>query len=228
VSILPDDEARRLIDQAPLTDNLRPLAERGVVRRYRRGALLVQEGEPGDTLMIVIEGQVRAFSEAPPDGRGRENGREITFGIYHAGDFVGEMSLDGQPRSASVEALQATVCAIVTRQSIRSHISQYPDFAFDLLTRVISRARSATANARDMALNDVYSRLRALLHELAGPGDEQGVRRIAERPTHREMASRLGCSREMVSRLLKDLAQGGHVATDGRGLVLPKPLPTRW
>jgi CRP/FNR family transcriptional regulator, cyclic AMP receptor protein len=228
VSVLADDEARRLILAARLSPMLQPLAERGVVRRYRRGARLLQEDEPGDTLLIVIDGQVRAFSEAPPDGRGRDKGREITFGVYATGDYVGEMALDGKPRSASVEALVPTVCSIVTRQSIRSHITEYPDFAFELLARVIARARHATDNARDMALNDVYTRLRALLQGLVGPADRSGIRKVDARPTHRDMASRLGCSREMVSRLLKDLEKGGYLETEGRGLRLLRQLPPRW
>ncbi len=228
MSALTDDEARRLIDLAPLSALLRPLAERGVVRRWKKGALLVEEGDAGDTLLIVIKGRVRAFSESPPDARGRDTGREITYGVYTAGDYVGEMSLDGLPRSASVDAVEPTVCSIVTRQSIRLHIAQYPDFAFELLARVIERARFATAIARRMALYNVYSRLCMLLDESAGRQEDDGSRLIDVRQTHKEVASLLGCSREMVSRLLKDLEVGGYVRKEGSSLRLLKPLPTGW
>lgn len=228
VSALSDEEARRLIAQAPLSDLLRPLAERGQLRRWRRGSLLMEEGDPGDTLLILVSGRVKAFSETPPSPHGRDKVREITYGIYTAGDYIGEMTLDGGARSASVVALETTVCSVVTRHSIRLHIAEHPDFAFELLSRVIARARGATHNAKGMALLDVYSRLRALLEELAGPASADGSRLIAERLTHAETASRLGCSREMVSRLLKDLDVGGYVRVDGAGLRLIRPLPQRW
>lgn len=228
VSALSDDEARRLLAQAPLSPLLRPLAERGQLRRWRRGSLLVEEGDPGDTLLIVVEGRVKAFSETPPSAHGRDKVREITYGIYTAGDYIGEMTLDGGARSASVIAMENTVCSVVTRHSIRLHIGEHPDFAFELLSRVIARARGATSNAKGMALLDVYSRLRALLDEQAGPAGPDGSRLIAERLTHAETASRLGCSREMVSRLLKDLDIGGYIRVEGPGLRLLKPLPQRW
>lgn len=228
VSALSDDEARRLIEQAPLSPLLRPLAERGQVRRWRRGSLLVEEGDPGDTLLIVVEGRVKAFSETPPSANGRDKVREITFGIYTAGDYIGEMTLDGGTRSASVVALDTTVCSVVTRHSIRQHIAEHPDFAFELLARVIARARGATTNAKGMALLDVYSRLRSLLDTLADAAAADGSRLIVERLTHAETASRLGCSREMVSRLLKDLDTGGYIRVEGAGLRLLKPLPMRW
>ena len=88
-------------------------------------------------------------------------------------------------------------------------------------------ARAATLSARQMALNDVYGRLRALLESLAEP-QPGGTRRIAERLTHREIANRIGCSREMVSRLMKDLERGGYAAPGARGTTLARPLPPRW
>ncbi len=228
VPTLGEEEARRLIEAAPLSPLLRPLAERGQLRRWRRGSLLVEEGDPGDTLLIVIEGRVKAFSETPPSPNARDKVREITYGIYTAGDYIGEMTLDGGTRSASVIALDTTVCSIVTRHSIRQHIGECPDFAFELLSRVIARARGATDNAKGLALLDVYSRLRSLLDALAAAPLPDGSRLIAERLTHAETASRLGCSREMVSRLLKDLDTGGYTRVEGRGLRLLKALPLRW
>jgi CRP/FNR family cyclic AMP-dependent transcriptional regulator len=226
--LIPEADARRLLDAAPLSPLLRPLADRGQLRSWRKGSLLVEEGDIGDTLLIVIDGRVKAFSEARHDLNARDKSREITYGIYAAGDYVGEMSLDGGPRSASVVALEPTVCSVVTRQSIRLHIAEHPDFAFELLARVIRRARGATVNARSMALLDVYGRLRALLEDMAAPPEPDGSRLIPVRLTHAETASRLGCSREMVSRLLKDLDTGGYIRAEGAGLRLVKPLPLRW
>lgn len=196
------------------------LAARGVQRRYRAGALLIQEGDLGDTLYIILSGRLRAFAAD-------NNNKEITLGIYGAGDYVGEMSLDGGPRSANVETVETSVCAVVTRDTLRSFIAERPEFAFDLIGRLIRRARMATESARNLALIDTYGRLTRLLNQMAAPQDD-GTRRIPERVTHQELANRVACSREMVSRLLKDLESGGYVKVQDRRLVLLKTLPARW
>ena len=203
-----------------MTANLFALAERGEIRRYRKGTLLIQEGDHGDTIFIILSGRLRAFSQG-------ENDREITYGVYGAGEYLGEMSLDGGPRSASVITQEASQCVVVSRRTLERFIAECPDFAFELLAKVIRRARTATLKARVLALNDVYGRLRLLLGELALL-QADGTLRVADRLTHQEMASSLGCSREMVSRLMKDLERGGYISVQDARLVLRKPLPQRW
>ncbi len=205
---------------AVLPDSLQLLARRGELKRFRKGHLLIEEGELGDTLFIILRGRVRAFASG-------DKGREITHGTYGVGEYIGEISLDGGPRSASVEVIDACECAVVTRQTLLQHIAEHPEFALELLAKVIRRARSATLNVKQLALNDVYGRLVLMLNELAVP-QADGTRLIAERLTHREIANRLGCSREMVSRLMKDLEGGGYLVDEGVGHRLPKHLPARW
>ena len=205
---------------AVLPESLRRLAVRGELKRYRKDVTLIHEGDQGDTLFILLTGRVRAFGSA-------ENGREITYGTYDAGEFLGEIILDGGPRSASVITLKPTDCVLVTRHTLLQHIAEHPEFAFDLLANVIRRVRAATLSTKHMALDDVYGRLVLLLNQLAQP-QADGTRLIAERLTHKEMASRLGCSREMVSRLMKDLEGGGYASATGSALTLLRPLPARW
>ena len=203
-----------------LSDSLRALARRGVVKSYRKNTVLIEEGDPGDSLYIILAGRLRAYA-------GNDKGREITYGSYGPGDYLGEMSLDGGPRSASVITLEPSVCALVTRHTLEQHLRDEPAFAFELLAKVIRRARAATLSMRQMALNDVYGRLRLLLGELAQT-QADGSRSIDRMPTHQDIAHRLGCTREMVSRLLKDLERGGYVRVEGRRLVLLRELPARW
>ena len=205
---------------AALSESLRPLAARGVQHRYRKGTLLISEGDLGDALYIVLEGRVKAFSIDARD-------REIVYGVYGPGEYFGEMSLDGGPRSASVATLEPTTCVTIARQTLREHIAAHPEFAFELIARIIRRARLATQSARSMALLDVYGRVVRLLDELAvAQGD--GTRLIAERLTHADIAGRVGCSREMVSRLMKDLENGGYLAIDRAGVSLIRKLPPHW
>jgi CRP/FNR family cyclic AMP-dependent transcriptional regulator len=206
--------------QTPISDFTDALAALGISRRYRKGSLLIQEGDFGDTLFIIRLGRVRAYSA--DDG-----GKEITLGLYGPGDYVGEMALDGGPRSANVEALEPTDCAVVSRDVLRSFIAQQPEFAFEMMKRLIQRARLATESARTLALIDVYGRLTRLLDQLAEP-QADGTRVLRERITHQSLAHHIACSREMVSRLLKDLEAGGYVAVQDRRLVLLKALPARW
>lgn len=204
----------------PLPPHLAELAARGHRMRCPRGALLIEEGDRGDALFIILSGRVRVFSAD-------RQGREVTYGLYGRGDYVGEMSLDGDCRSASVITLEPTECVMVGRQALTDYLREQPEFAFVLLSRLIRRARAATLSARQIALNDVYGRLAHLLNALAQP-DAEGRRVIAERLTHQALAHRVGCSREMVSRLMKDLERGGYLVKQGGVLVLPLPLPSRW
>ena len=205
---------------AMLSEALRALAQRGEIRRYRKNTLLIEEGDHGDTLYLILTGRLRSYASG-------DKGREITYGIYGPGEYLGEMSLDGGPRSANVVTLEASTCAVVTRATLQQHIAEHPQFAFELIAKIIRRARAATLSAKQLALNDVYGRLVQVLNALAVEQPD-GTRRIGERLTHQELANRLGCSREMVSRLMKDLELGGYVASGRDGLVLLRPLPARW
>ena len=129
---------------AALSAHVEALAARGAERRFRAGTLIIQEGERGDTLYIVRSGRLRAFVSD-------NSGKELTLGLYGPGEYVGEMSLDGGPRSASVEAAEATVCALISREDLLAYIAEQPAFALELMARLIRRARLATDNARSMA-----------------------------------------------------------------------------
>ena len=203
-----------------LPDRLRLLAQRGELKRYRKGHRLIEEGEHGDTIFIILSGRVRVYGTGERD-------REITYGTYGAGEYIGEISLDGGPRSASVDTIEPCECAVVTRHTLLQHIVEHPEFALDLLAKVIRRARAATLSAKQLALNDVYGRLVLLLNSLA-VDQADGTRLISERLTHQETANRLGCSREMVSRLLKDLERGGYLVAANGNYTVVRALPSRW
>ena len=196
------------------------LAEIGKQREYRKNTMLIHEGDDGDTLFVILSGRVKVYAVDASD-------REVTYGIYGPGSYFGEMSLDGGPRSASVITLEPTVCSAVSKRALREFMAENPEFAFHLLTTVIQRARQATRIARSLALDSVYSRLIRFLgnNSVAQP---DGTQMLAERMTHQEMASRIGASREMVSRILKDLETGGYLTTHDHRLVLLSKLPGQW
>ena len=96
--------------------NLRELAARGRVQSYRKDVVIIQEGDYGDTLHIILSGRVKVFATG-------ENDREVVIDAHGPGEFIGEMSLDGGPRSASVMTTEPTVCSVVTRVTLRDHIA---------------------------------------------------------------------------------------------------------
>ncbi len=205
---------------AALTPALRALALRGSIRSYTKNSTIIHEGESGDLLFVLLEGSVKVFSIDA-------DGRDLTYGTIQAGDYFGEMSLDGGPRSASVLALGPCICAAVTRAAVRDHLAEEPEFALDLVAQVIRRARAATETARNMALLDVYGRVIGVLESHQGAAD--AGKPVTIRPiTHQDIASRIGASREMVSRLLKDLEKGGYIKLGVKQITLLNKLPPRW
>jgi CRP/FNR family cyclic AMP-dependent transcriptional regulator len=205
---------------AGLNPSLRALALRGVTRTYRKNTVVINEGEGGDSLFILLQGQVKVFATD-------EHGREITYAVIGPGDYFGEMSLDGGPRSASVMTMEPCTCSVVTRAQVREHLSEEPEFALDLVAQVIRRARAATETARQMALLDVYGRVIHVLESAHGPASPQTPIQLTQ-ITHQQIASRVGASREMVSRLLKDLEKGGYIELGVKRITLKKKLPARW
>jgi len=213
-----DSELADLIARLP--PSLAALAARGTELRYDKGRTLIHEGDVGDTLYIILKGRLRVFSVSTRDER------EITYGDYGPGEYVGEMGLDGGPRSANVVASTRGVSMLIVRAGLEAHIAAHPGFAFELLAKVIARARAATFTARQLALNDVYGRIK-LRFESAAVAQPDGTVRV-ERMTHKEMAALVGCGREMVSRVLKDLETGGYVTLHDDHWLLERPLPARW
>lgn len=205
---------------ALLHPKLRELAQRGAVRSYKKNSVVINEGDVGESLFVLLQGRVKVYATD-------DTGREITYGNIDSYDYFGEMSLDGGPRSASVITLEPCVCSVVTRSSVREHLAAHPEFAMELVAQVIRRARSATETARQMALLDVYGRVISTLERQDGPGRPDAPV-LLQQITHQSIASRVGASREMVSRLLKDLEKGGYIELGVKKITLLKKLPARW
>ena len=198
---------------------LQAMAARGGVKTFPAQAVLVNEEDDSDSIFIVLQGKVKIF------GAGA-NGREVVYTTLGAGEYFGEMTLDGGPRSASVMTLEPTTCVVVPGASVRDFLGTHPDFALHLIRKLIALVRRSTDAVKSLALDDVYTRIKRLLLELAQSDGDRLV--VHERLTQQDIADRVGSSREMVSRIFKQLTIGGYVATEGRRIVLLKKLPARW
>jgi CRP/FNR family cyclic AMP-dependent transcriptional regulator len=205
---------------APLQDEtLRSIATSGVVRTFPRNTVLINEGDVGDALYVILSGRVKVFSS-------NEAGREFVIDFHGPGEYIGEMTLDGAPRSASVMTVEPTTCAVVNRAQFRDFILVHPDFAMHLIDRLIHRLRVTTGNLKSLALSDVYGRLVRLLNTLAQDVDGRQV--VPEKLTQQDIADRVGASRDMIGKLMKDLVAGGYLAVEERTIVILKKLPTGW
>ncbi len=204
----------------PLHDEtLRSIAASGVIRTYPRNTVLINEGDVGDALYVLLSGRVKVFSS-------NEAGREFVIDFHGPGEYVGEMSLDGAPRSASVMTVEPTTCAVVSRMQFRDFVLAHPDFAMHLIERLIHRVRVTTSNLKSLALSDVYGRLVRLLNALAQEVDGRWV--VPERLTQQDIADRVGASRDMIGKLLKDLVAGGYLSVEERTITILRKLPTGW
>jgi CRP/FNR family transcriptional regulator, cyclic AMP receptor protein len=200
-------------------DTLRAIAASGVVRHFPKSAVLINEGDEGDSLFIVLTGRVKVYAS-------NEAGKEVVIDFHGPGEYVGEMALDGAPRSASVMTVEPTTCAVVKGVHFRDFILAHPDFALNLIEKLIQRTRLATENVKSLALTDVYGRLVRLLLSLAQERDGRLV--VPDRLTQQDIAERVGASRDMISRLMKDLVAGGYVAIEDRAITILRKPPPGW
>ena len=198
---------------------VRELATLGRVRSYPRNTVFITEGDSSDSVFVVLSGRVKAFvSDA--------EGHELILNTQGPGDYVGEMALDGKPRSASVITLEPSIFSVVQREPLRDAIRKNPDFALVMIAKVIERAREATDNVKNLALLDVYGRVARLLLNMAV--EAEGKLRIPEKITQQEIAERVGASRDMVSRIFRDLTVGGYITVENRFITINKKPPARW
>lgn len=203
------------LDQAAL----QRLSPSGAAADYAKGERIIAEGDHGDSLFVVLSGTAKAYIAD-------EAGNEVVLSMIPAGDYFGEVTLDGSPRSASVAALEPVRCFVIPRADFEGLIEGNPAFAGDLIRKLAGRVRTLTERVFDLALRDVYERFAKFAEERAIEHGE--LRIVADRFTQREIAARIGGSREMVSRILKDLSTGGYVRVEDKRIVLLKKLPQKW
>ena len=200
----------RLTDDRLPPSLLEALAKQGNSRTFSRPDDPAQRRRRRQ-LYIVVEGRLRAYASSP-------EGRDVVLSEHGPGEYVGELSLDGGTRSASVKTLEPTTCCVVPGAQLPGFLAEHPEFALHLSQKLTRMVRRLTEQVKSLALQDVYGRMVRLLMELSDPvGDERVVR---EKLTQQDIADRVGSSREMVNRVMKDLTTGGYVISrDGRHVI---------
>ena len=198
-------------------DRLRELNKISVRRKFSKNTILFSKGDESDSLYLIIKGYVQAVIS-------NEQGREMVLNHFGPGEFFGEFALlDGQPRSATVITREATEVIIIRRDDFHKIVLSEPAVALSLLKVVLKKLRQATEKIESLTFLNVYGRITQLLLNLASPDD--GFQVIAKKLTHQQIANMVGASREMVSKIMKQLEIGGYIVNEKKCLKIIKGFP---
>lgn len=194
------------------------IAKHGAKRSYLKGTIVLSEGDESDCFYVINEGRVKVYASG-------NQGKEVILSLEGPGEYFGELALiDQNPRSASVVTLEDTCLTVVCRAEVEKCLSEYPELAFKMMRPLVRRIRFLTRSVKNLALLDVYGRVARTLLNLAH--EENGIGVIEQRLTHQDIANMVGASREMVSRIMKDLAVGGYIKIGkNRVIEIPGKLP---
>ena len=189
-------------------------------RNFRRKTQIITEGDDSHSLYFLLDGQVKVYLND-------DAGKEIIINTHKSGEFFGELGLiKSIPRTASV--ITVTDCKIGVMQEVdfKRCLASHPEFSISLIQNLSTRLIDATESIRQLGLMDVYQRIAVTFLNLS---EEKGdVRIIPEKLTQQNIANRVGASREMVARILKDLRSGGYISQDSKSITIHKTLPHSW
>lgn len=214
-------DERELLRTVPIFSDLAPaelerLAQLTTRRHYPKDGVIFFENEAGDSLFLVATGRVKVTILG-------DDGREIILSVLGPGEFFGEMSLlDNEPRSATTIAAEDSELLCLSRADFEGVFADIPSITTNLIKVLTARLRHANHQISTLALLDVYGRVARVIVEMAR---DEGRRlrdgRIAfQRPTHQEIANRIGTTRETVTRMLKDIQRQGLIHVSGKEIVL--------
>lgn len=207
-----------LIRRVPLfsmitPDQVRLLSDAVDKRRFKRGERIVAQGGKSDALFILLTGRARVVFT---DG----NRREVILAALLPGDYIGEMSLiDNESHSASVETEMQTDVLVLGRAEFIRCLSDNPLMAYSVMKGLVARLRKADEKIGSLALMGVHDRVAHVLIDCAVPDGEQRLF-IREKISRQDIAKMVGASREMVSRVMRDLEGQGFIETREDGAVL--------
>lgn len=193
-------------------DRLAAIAQHALMRRVARGQAVVHAGDRTDYVYFVLTGTLKVLVSD-------EDGREVILTMLGQGELFGEMGVfDEQPRSASVVAVSPVDLVVIAKSDFRRMMQENFDIAWRIMSNLAERLRTADRKIESLALMDVYGRVARLLLEMAE--DVEGERIVQRKISKQDIAKMIGASREMVSRVMKDLGLRGLIVESDRGIIL--------
>jgi CRP/FNR family cyclic AMP-dependent transcriptional regulator len=202
-----DDEAREALQQQTKR------------KRYQKRTIIIEKGDESSALYVLESGRAKVYVAD-------DSGKEMLLRELGPGDHFGELAMLGElPRTASVMTLTDCEVRILTAAVFKQTMAEHPAIAVGLIREMAREVARLTETASDMALLSVYERIVKVLNECA---EEDDGRRITMPLTQQRIAEQVGCSREMVSRIVGDLKTGGYISLEGKRFVIERKLPERW
>jgi CRP/FNR family cyclic AMP-dependent transcriptional regulator len=202
-------------------DELETLSGNTSSRSFPKNTVVIHENDPADSLFIIENGKVKVYCSD-------KNGKEFIMNTQGEGDYFGELALlDDSTRSASVRTVEKSTFCIIFKENFNRVLDEHPNIARKLIRNLAARVRKLTADVKSLALQDVYGRVANVLMDLAEERGD-GTLYIPEKLTQQDIADRVGASREMVARILKDLTIGDYIRFEGRHIIINSRLPAKY
>jgi len=187
-------------------------------RGFPRGTTIIAAGDVTESLYVVISGRLKVMMSD-------DEGREVILAILGPNEFFGEMGLiDDHPRSASVVAIEACEVLSLSKRDFKSCLAENFEMAMTVMRGLVKRLREADQKIGSLALMDVYGRVARLLLEMAETVNGQKV--VTKKVAKQDIAKMIGASREMVSRVMKDLQSGGFIEVRPGSILLRDTILT--
>jgi CRP/FNR family cyclic AMP-dependent transcriptional regulator len=188
------------------------LFRKGKLEFHKKNATIISEGDLCDCAYLIHSGKVKIIL-------GDRQGREVVLSELTTGEYFGEMALiDRNKRSATVIAKEDTELTVISRQSFRECLRSNPDISEQIMLGLVINLRGANKKIASFVFASAYERVVSMLLALAKYKD--GLLVIDEKLTQQHMANVVGVSREMVSRILKNLADDGHIKITGKRIAI--------
>lgn len=196
-----------------LTENeLDTLLHNGRNEFYKKNDLIIVEGDNSNNAYIIKSGKVKIFLSD-------EYGKEIVLAELKTGEYFGEMALiDKDERSASAIAMEYTEVTVISQKSFRECLQSNPEISERIMLGLVRRLREANKKISSLVFMDANSRVANMLLSLAE--DQDGLLVIDNKPTHQHIANVVGTSREMITRILKNMADDGRIIVEGKQIIL--------
>lgn len=206
------DGIRLLASLTP--EERRVLATRCTWKRYHPGERILSRDSGCREILFIASGQVRVVNYAA-------SGREVAYAVIPAGSHVGELSaLDGEPRSASVEAVGECLVASLGSRPFHELLLGQPRIAVTLLTNLAAVIRRSDERIAELSILGAMPRVYRELRRLARPTGDGRTAVIEPLPTQESLAAHVGTTRETVARALSQLAKAGVTRRQGRELLI--------
>jgi len=205
-----------------LTDvQLEELATQTRELTFRKHAILMTEGDLGESMYIIKSGSVKVYVSD-------DEGRELVLYEQGTGAVIGDIALlDDEPRSASVSTLEASTALMIGKHAFLASLRNSPEMAINIIRSLTQRLRDATDGSRSLALDNVYRRLADKLQEL-GHSEDDERKSLPKKYSHQELGNMIGASREMVGKVMAELTKGDYIEMRDGKIHLLRKLPRNW